>query len=147
MSDLVLYSFQRSSFANIVRLVLNVCLYVASEEPDLEVVDNKEKVKELKRQAARKKSEGNKKKIERRIANLPKVKFVYIGPLFEEVGKKPSADRGDGTHASPVEHEVPPHYQHYWVGPQGDRRRVLRYKGMYIRGSGAPDRTIVKIRE
>jgi len=138
---------QRETLIKLLRVVLNVCLYVSSEEPDLEVTDNEEVVRDLRRQAARKKSPGRRRKLERRIANLPRVRIVYVGPLFEELGKSGNGGGARGTHASPVEHEVPPHYQHYWVGSGDDRRRVLRYKGMYVRGAGRPDRTVVKFRE
>jgi hypothetical protein len=137
---------QRETLVNLLRVVLNVCLYVQSENPDLETTDNEERIKDLRRQAARKKSPGRRRKLERRIANLPRVKIVYVGPLFEGL-EKSGHGGGGGSHASPIEHEVPPHYQHYWIGPQGSRRRVLRYKGMYVRGTGKPDRIIVKFRE
>ena len=141
---------QQQMLVNVLRLALNVCLYTASEEPDLEVVDPADEAADLRRQIARKKSEGKRRKLERRLQNLKRTRIVYIGPLFEQMEEPASRGASSslgGTHASPIEHSVPPHYQRYWVGSEERRRRVWRYKGMYVRGTGKPDRTIVKIRE
>lgn len=141
---------QRDSLVGVMRLILNLCLYMASDDPELETVDNAEEAEKIRAQIGRKKSGGKRKKLERRLANLPTCRIVYVGPLFEEIAERErrEQERGDGgSHASPIEHAVKPHWQHYWVGSGDERRRILRHKGMYRRGSGKPDRMIVKIRE
>jgi len=140
---------QRETIVNAVRLILNLCLYMGSDDPEFETVDNKDEVEKIKKQIERKKTGGKRKKLERRLANLPRTKMVYVGPLFEQLDKKTREQNrsSGGTHATPIEHAVPPHWQHYWVGSAEDRRKILRHKGMYRRGTGKPDRTIVKIRE
>lgn len=143
-------SEQRETLVNIMRLVLNVCLYMSSDDAETETVDNKEEAANLRAQIARKKAEGKRKKLERRLQNLPRTRVVYVGPLFEQMAEKERREQlrgAGGSHESPIEHAVKPHWQHYWVGSGDDRRRILRHKGMYRRGSGKPDRTIVKIRE
>jgi hypothetical protein len=137
-------SHQRESLQGILRLVINLCLYLQSEEHDIYLDDPTVKIRNLQDQAKRKKKPGKRKKIERQIDNMSRAKVIYVGPTYEE---RAVGTRTGGTHESPVEHDVPPHYQHYWVGSQEDRRRVLKYKGMYVRGSGKPDRTVVKFRE
>jgi hypothetical protein len=145
-------AIQREMLVNVLRLVLNVCLYMGSEDPDLIVKDGKDKALELQKKISTKKSPGKRKKLERQLANLSRTRLVYVGPMFEEL---PAPDRRaatareyeGGTHASPIEHGVSPHWQRYHVG-SGDNRSVKwRLKGMYVRGSGKPDRTITKIRE
>lgn len=141
------HAIQRDSLVSILRLILNICLYMDSEDPELEVVDNREVAKELRAQAATKKSPGKRKVLERRADNLPKTKFIYVGPLYEEVAQREAREHQGGTHANPIEHGVPPHWQRYWVGSGAARKTVWKHKGMYRRGSGKPDRTITKIRE
>lgn len=143
-------AMQRETLVSVMRLVLNLCLYMASDEPELETVDNAAEAASLREQIKRKKAEGKRKKLERRLANLPRTRIVYVGPMFEELADKERREQSrglGGSHATPVEHGVRPHWQHYWVGSGDDQRRILRHKGMYRRGSGKPDRTIVKIRE
>ena len=78
---------------------------------------------------------------------------MNIGPMFEVTPQSAQAlehlarEHGGGTHASPIAHTVMPHYQRYWVGTGDERRTVWKYRGMYTRGSGKPERTIMKIRE
>jgi hypothetical protein len=138
---------QRHALSSILRLVLNVCLYMDSEDPELEVRDNKDEAKKLRAEAAKKKSPGKRKKLDRRADNLPKTKFIYVGPMYEEIAERESREHQGGTHADPIEHGVPPHWQRYWVGSGAARKAVWKHKGMYRRGSGKPDRTITKIRE
>lgn len=138
---------QRQALVNILRLILNICLYMDSEDPELEIVDRKDEAKELRKKAAQKKNPGKRKKLERQADNMPKTKFIYVGPLYEEIAQTEKRDHQGGTHASPIEHGVPPHWQRYWVGSGENRRKVWKHKGMYRRGSGNPDRTITKIRE
>jgi hypothetical protein len=138
---------QRQALVNILRLVLNICLYMDSEDPEFEVVDKKDEAKKLRAEAAKKKSPGKRKKLERRADNMPKTKFIYVGPMYEEIATREAREPKGGTHASPNEHGVPPHWQRYWVGSGAARKTIWRHKGMYRRGSGKPDRTITKIRE
>jgi hypothetical protein len=139
---------QREMLRSVMRTALNVCLYTSSEDPDIETVDNSANVRELQRQLDRAKSKGKIKKLRRRITNAPRTRIVYIGPMFET---PPPASNGGpgggGAHATPIEHTVKPHYQRYWVGSGDSKRRVWKYRVMHTRGSGKPDRTIVKIRE
>lgn len=137
-------SQQRESLVGVLRLVINLCLYLQSEEHDIYTDDPTVRIKNLRNDASRKKKPGKRKKIERQIENMSRAKVIYVGPVHEE---RAAARKAGGPHASPLEHDVPPHYQHYWVGSGEDRRRVLKHKGMYIRGSGKPDRTVVKFRE
>lgn len=135
---------QREALMGVLRLTVNLCLYLQSEEHDIYTDDPVIKIRNLQDQATRKKNPGKRKKIERQIQNMSRAKVVYVGPTYEEHEK---GTRKGGPAASPVEHQVPPHYQHYWVGSGEDRRRVLKYKGMYSRGSGTPERTVIKFRE
>lgn len=143
---------QREALVGVLRLILNLCLYMGSDDPDLDVHDWKDKEAELKKKLSSKKSPGKRKKLERQISNLPRTRVVYVGPLFEELPGPDAApvegrQHQGGTHASPVEHGVAPHWQRYWVGSGADRKVKWRLKGMYVRGGGKPDRTITKIRE
>jgi hypothetical protein len=141
----------RRTLTCVMRTVFNLCLYLNSDEPDLEVRDSKDEAEKLRGEISKKKSAGKRKKLERRLGNLPKTRIVYVGPLFEEVESqrrfnewvKPSG----GSHATPVEHAVRPHWQRYWVGSGDQRKQKWTLKGMYVRGTGQPDRTITKIRE
>ena len=135
---------QRATLVASLRLVLNLCLYVSSEDPDLEIDDLGQEAERLGREMSRKKAGGKKKKLERRIAQMSRTKYVYVGPQFE---RREKGAGGGGPHAAPVEHQVRPHWQHYWTGTGDERRRVLVYKGMYVRGSGTPERTVIKFRE
>lgn len=135
---------QRESLEGVLRLVVNLCLYLQSEEHDIYLDDPTIRIRNLQDQAARKKKPGKRKKIERQIESMSRAKVIYVGPKYEE---HDSGSRTGTSHASPVEHQVPPHYQHYWVGSGDDRRRVLKYKGMYVRGTGKPDRTVFRFRE
>ena len=148
--DLNNLAIQRDMLVNVLRLVLNVCLYMGSEEPDLIVEDGRDKARALREKISKKKSPGKRKKLERQLANLPRTRLVYVGPLFEELPDGRPDETGEylgGTHASPVEHGVSPHWQRYHVGSGEDRSIKWRLKGMYVRGSGKADRTITKIRE
>ena len=144
---------QREMLRAVMRTVLNVCLYTSSEDADVDVVDNVENVATLRRQLGRAKAPGKRKKLERRIANVPRTRIVHIGPMFEVTSEsakdleKLPCEHGGGTHASPIKHTVVPHYQRYWVGTGDERRTVWKYRGMFTRGSGKPERTIMKIRE
>jgi len=141
---------QREMLVNVLRLVLNVCLYMGSEDPDLIVEDGRDKAKALQEKIAKKKSPGKRKKLERQLQNLPRTRLVYVGPMFEELPDGRTEEAGEykgGTHASPVEHGVSPHWQRYHVGSGEDRTIKWRLKGMYVRGSGKADRTITKLRE
>jgi hypothetical protein len=140
----------RYTLTCVLRTVFNLCLYLNSDEPDLEVQDPKDEATRLRKEIGQKKSGGKRKKLERRLANLPKTRIVYVGPLFESLGQdtsRSSSTEAGGTHASPLEHAVRPHWQRYWVGSGDQRREKWTLKGMYVRGTGAPDRTITKIRE
>lgn len=143
---------QRETLVNTLRLILNLCLYMSTEDPDLDVQDWKDKEEELRKKAASKKSPGKRKKMERQLSNLPRTRVVYVGPMFEELpgpDSSPAAPREHqgGTHASPLEHGVAPHWQRYWVGSGDDRKAKWTLKGMYVRGTGKADRTITKFRE
>lgn len=141
---------QRRTLTNILRLALNVCLYMSSDDPDLNVKDWSDEAAELRKKIATKKSSGKRKKMERRLANLPKTRLVYVGPMFEELPEEKATEQREhqgGTHAPPVEHGVSPHWQRYWVGSGDERKVKWRLKGMYVRGAGKADRTITKIRE
>jgi len=143
---------QREMLMNVLRLVLNVCLYMGSEDPDLLVEDGEDKAKALQEKISSKKSPGKRKKLERQLANLPRTRLVYVGPMFEELPdseKRARDGREDqgGSHASPVEHGVSPHWQRYHVGSGEDRSIKWRLKGMYVRGAGKADRTVTKLRE
>ena len=141
---------QRESLVNVMRLVFNLCLYMASDDVEIETVDNTVEAAKIREQIKRKKAGGKRKKLERRLSSLPRTRIIYVGPMFEELAERDHREQLNGhggSHASPIEHAVKPHWQHYWVGSGDDRRRILRHKGMYRRGSGKPDRTIVKIRE
>jgi hypothetical protein len=143
-------AIQREMLVNVLRLVLNVCLYMGSEDPDLIVEDGRDKAKALQEKISKKKSPGKRKKLERQLANLPRTRLVYVGPLFEELPDERTTEPGEykgGTHASPIEHGVSPHWQRYHVGSGENRTIKWRLKGMYVRGSGKADRTITKIRE
>lgn len=124
---------QRATLVASLRIVINLCLYVSSEEPDLETNDLGQEAQRVLTEASRKKSAGKRKKMERRASQMAKTRIVYVGPKFER--QESSAD-GGRTHASPAAHTVRPHWQHYWTGAGDGRRRVLVYKGMYVRGSG-----------
>lgn len=138
----------RATLGTILRLVLNLCLYLSSDEPDIEVLDARDEQEKLKQQITQKKSGGKRKKLERRMANLPKTRVVYVGPLFEKVGSSHSGGPSQGgTHASPLEHAVRPHWQRYWVGVGDQRRERWTLKGMYVRGTGQPSQTVTKFRE
>jgi len=142
---------QRDMLVNVLRLALNVCLYMGSEDPDLIVEDGKDEAEALRKKIAAKKSTGKRRKLERKLANLSRARLVYVGPLFEDLpDAKGDAEPGEyqgGTHASPIEHGVSPHWQRYHVGSGDNRSIKWRLKGMYVRGSGKADRTITKIRE
>jgi hypothetical protein len=140
---------QRKVLVNVLRLVLNLCLYVGSDGPELEIDDQRDEIEKLKAQIRRKKAPGKRKKMERRLATMPRTRVVYVGPTFEQMELDRQFDQlaSGGSHRTPVEHAVRPHWQHYWVGSGEDRRRIWRHKSMYRRGTGSPDRTIVKIRE
>lgn len=152
---------QRETLISAMRLLFNLCLYIGSDEPELETDDTADRLRkeigQKKAQAAAKKSAGKRKKIERQRKNLEeqlaaasRTRIVYVGPMFEDVAEKERREQtggGGGSHGTPIEHAVRPHWQNYWVGSGDDRRRILRHKGMYRRGSGKPDRTIVKLRE
>jgi len=144
---------QREMLRAVMRTVLNVCLYTSSEDADVDVVDNVGNLAALRRQLGRAKAPGKRKKLERRIASAPRTRIVNIGPMFEVTSQsaqdleKLAREHGGGTHASPIKHTVMPHYQRYWVGTGDGRRAVWKYRGMYTRGSGKPERTIMKIRE
>lgn len=139
----------RRTLTAVMRVVLNLCLYLSTDDPDLKIQDSSEKAERLRKAISRKKSGGKRKKLERQLENLPRTRVVYVGPLFEALEQRPSTagDGGGGTHASPLEHAVRPHWQRYWVGSGDQRRQRWTLKGMYVRGSGQPDRTITKFRE
>jgi len=139
----------RETLVNVLRLVLNLCLYMESEDPELEILDKKDEVEKLERELKGKKSPAKRKKLSRRIEKMPKTRYIYVGPLYEELAEQETKTRvnGGGTHASPIEHGVVPHWQRYWVGSGAARHQVWKHKGMYRRGAGKPDRTITKIRE
>ena len=141
---------QRETLVNVLRLVLNLCLYMRSEEPDLDVQDWKDKATVLKKKIETKKSPGKRKKLERQLTSLPRTRVVYVGPMFEELpgtGDVLVRDSQGGTHVAPVEHGVAPHWQRYHVGSGDSRTTKWRLKGMYRRGGGTPDRIITKFRE
>ena len=141
---------QRETLTSVLRLVLNLCLYLGSVEPDLRVMDPADEGDDLRRQIAKKKAGGKRKKLERRLANLRKTRIVHVGPMFEELEPSPGSPgtpHQGGTHATPFEHAVKPHWQRYWVGTNEQRRAQWTLKGMYVRGTGMPDRTITKILE
>jgi len=142
---------QRECLVNILRLILNLCLYMGSDEPEVDVHDWQDKASKIRKKLATKKSSGKRKKLERKLSNLPRTRVVYVGPLFEELpdhkDRDPTKEHQGGTHASPIEHGVAPHWQRYWVGSGENRKVKWRLKGMYVRGSGKPDRTLTKIRE
>ena len=141
---------QRVTLTNVLRLVLNICLYMSSDDPDLNVKDWNDEAAELKQKIAAKKSPGKRKKMERRLEGLPKTRIVYVGPMFEELPDDRAVEKRahqGGTHAAPIEHGVSPHWQRYWVGSGDDRRVTWRLKGMYVRGSGKADRTVTKFRD
>lgn len=140
---------QRETLVSVLRLVLNLCLYMDSEDPELEVRDKKDEIAKLERELRGKKSPAKRKRLSRRIEGMPKTRYIYIGPMYEELAEQEAKARahGGGTHASPIEHSVVPHWQRYWVGSGAARRVVWRHKGMYRRGGGKPDRTITKLRE
>lgn len=131
----------RHTLTCVLRTVFNLCLYLRSEAPDLEVRDPAAEVARVRRQLGRKKAAGKQKKLERRLEALPKTRYVCVGPSFEtlEAGPPSPAHAPGGTHASPVEHAVRPHWQRYWVGSGDQRRQKWTLKGMYVRGTGASD--------
>lgn len=137
----------QESLMEVMRIIFNLCLYLDSDEPDLEVLDARDEADKLKQEIKRKKPGGKRKKLERRLENLARTRVVYVGPMFEGLTRSGARGGGTphGTHASPVEHAVRPHWQRYWVGSGDERRQRWKLKGMYVRGSGQPVRTITKV--
>jgi hypothetical protein len=139
---------QRQTLTNVLRLVLNLCLYLGSEGPDLYVQPPTDAAT-FQRKIAKKKSGGKRKKLERRLTNLRKTRVVYVGQTFEGLAPRTGSTTSDqgGTHSSPVEHAVKPHWQRYWTGSNEQRKVRWTLKGMYVRGTGTADRTITKFVE
>jgi hypothetical protein len=140
----------RRTLVCVLRTVLNLCLYLNSDEPDLKVDDLNSEAEKRRGALSKKKSAGKRKKIERQLKNSPKTRIVYVGPLFETLERdssRPGSKEAGQAHASPLEHAVRPHWQRYWVGSGDQRSEKWTLKGMYVRGSGTPDKTITKVRE
>lgn len=137
---------------NVLRLIFNMCLYLETEDPDIQIETEQEEIELLRKQIASKKSNGKRKKLERKLASIPKTRRVYIGPLFEDYSnEKPRGDGGPshevGTTSPMIEHTVAPHWQRYWVGSGEQRRQRWTLKGMYRRGSEKAERTITTFLE
>lgn len=135
------------SFENVVRLAVNVTLYMQSHNADLSVGDTQDGRRELEAKLKRTKTASRRKKIERRLAKIPRRLVTYIGPKLEAAAQAlASASREGGPQASPRAHLVRAHWHRYRTGP-GRKKVSLRWVNVFSRGSGKPERSITKFRE
>jgi len=140
---------QREMARNVFRLAVNLILYIQSEDAEVELLDRDPERKKLSAAIKRAKKPGNKKKLQRRLDNLPKTVIRYIGPKMERklaTAEREQAEREVGARSSPVRHLVRPHWNYYWVGSGENKRRVSRWIALYERGVTA-ERTVTVVRE
>jgi len=141
---------QGQTASNVFRLAVSLLLYVQSEGAEIEEVDREPERKKIRAAIKRAKKPGNKKKLQRRLDNIPKTVIRYIGPKMER--KFADAEReyteriSDGSRSSPVRHLVRPHFNYYWVGSGETKRRVSRWIAPYERGVD-PERIVTVVRE
>ena len=139
---------QRQAVAGVFRLIINMLLYLKSEQPDLLVHDRKDERKKVEDAIGRAKSNGKVKKLKRKLDHLPGTVITYVGQGIEQKLKDASRRTSSATSRSaPRAHLVRPHWRHYWVGPKAQQRRVRRWIHLFERGSGEPARTIHKFRK
>lgn len=141
---------QRQMARNVFRLSVNLILYLQSEDAEVDVVDRDKERAKLRAAIGRAKKEGKRKKLRRRLDNMPRTVFRYIGPkmerALEEAERKPS-ERETVARVGPRRHLVRPHWRHYWVGSGENKRRVRRWIALFERGKGEPERTVTVLRE
>lgn len=136
------------SAKNCFHLTVNMMLYLASEEADVSVLDKNTERRKVEDRIKRAKNDGKRKKLERRLENMPRTVITYVGPAIESEATSRTASSSDQSdRAAPRAHLVRPHWRHYWVGKKGEQRRVRRWIHMFERGSGEPSRIITKFRE
>jgi hypothetical protein len=118
---------------NTLRIVLNLCLYLLSENRDV-IVDTtgRDQQQRMRRKAARLKGRSRQRLLDRANRKSGAV-VTYLAPGIEAEG----AAGGDG-HRSPRRHWVRLHRQTYWIGP-GSKQPVIRYINPYERGGREAD--------
>jgi hypothetical protein len=134
------------STKNCFHLAVNMMLYLASEDPDVATPENV--LRKIQDQLKRTKSPGKRKKLERRLDNIPHTVITYVGPKLEEEAKERARSEAEqGERLAPRAHLVRPHWRHYWLGKKGSQHRVRKWVHMFERGLGEVERTITKFRE
>ena len=137
------------TITSVFHLAVNMMLYLTSIEPDVSVLDHNVERRKVEAAIGRAKKDGKRKKLRRRLGNMPCTVITYVGPQIEasEPGNVGGSSSPEEGREAPRAHLVRPHWRHYWLGKKGSQRRVRRWIHMFERGAGDPDRTITKFRE
>lgn len=139
---------QRQMARNVFRLAVNLILYLNSQGPEIDLLDREPERKKIREAIGRAKNPGKKKKLQRRLDNVPKTVLRYIGPKMEQKlvdAERESGERGPGGQRR--RHLVRPHWNHYWVGTGESKKRVGRWIALHERGSAEIGRTVTVLRE
>ncbi len=124
-----------------VRIAVNLSLYLVSQDPETEAMPEDARTKALRGKLTRAKTPGKRKKIERQLDRCSKATVIRVGDSIEaRIGEQVA------EHGSMSAHWVRGHWHHYWTGT-GRTVKVRRWVLPYPKGLEPPTKRSYKVED
>lgn len=113
---------QNESVTAMVRLAVNLLLYLNSSQPELAQLgeDNAAKRAKLRARLKKAKNDKKKRKLQRQLDALPQARVIWIGKSLEQAPPKAVMQTGVGPTRVVRQHWRKGHWHPYWTGPRKD---------------------------